>query len=200
MGKMVKCKSCGADIAKTARTCPKCGAQQHVAALTFCYLVGIFAIVLCMFILIQAFSGTASGAKPNSDSSGDSVAEQASTENTEDSASPVFSGKHAKVSFLRAYKEDFIDGAFYMVFEIENTSEIKEWIHLTDVYVDDLACYSGSGLPVTVLPRKKANGTFIVFYKGDFDSVKKIEAKIVIADESTLDELESSEEFEIEME
>lgn len=198
MGKLVKCKSCGADIAKTARTCPKCGAQQHVAALTFCYLVGIFAFVMCVFILIQAFNGTASGIKNDSDTSSGSTVEQKPTESTGDSGDLVFTGEHAKVSFLRAYKEEFIDGAFYMTFEIENTSNVKEWIYLSDVYVDDLACHSGSGLPVTVLPGKKAHGAFIIFYKGDFDAVKKIEAKVVIADES-LNELESSEQFEIEI-
>ena len=26
--KMVKCKTCGAEIAKSAKTCPKCGAKQ----------------------------------------------------------------------------------------------------------------------------------------------------------------------------
>ena len=29
MGKLVKCKLCGATIAKSARRCPHCGGRQH---------------------------------------------------------------------------------------------------------------------------------------------------------------------------
>lgn len=51
MGKLVKCKTCGADIAKTARRCPKCGAQQHIVALTVSYLLGILVFILIVRIL-----------------------------------------------------------------------------------------------------------------------------------------------------
>lgn len=52
MGKLVKCKSCGAEIAKTAKRCPKCGAQQHIVALTVCWLI-FFAM---LFLIFGSFS------------------------------------------------------------------------------------------------------------------------------------------------
>lgn len=39
MAKLVRCKTCGAEIAKTARFCPNCGAQQHVGALSACAVI-----------------------------------------------------------------------------------------------------------------------------------------------------------------
>jgi predicted amidophosphoribosyltransferase len=49
--KIVICKTCGKQIAKTANRCPYCGARQHQGALTACYLIVIFAIVLIVYIL-----------------------------------------------------------------------------------------------------------------------------------------------------
>ncbi|NOW20903.1 rubrerythrin [Clostridium saccharobutylicum] len=33
MSKMIKCKTCGADIASSAKTCPSCGAKNKKAIL-----------------------------------------------------------------------------------------------------------------------------------------------------------------------
>ena len=52
MGKLVKCKTCGADIAKTAKRCPKCGAQQHIVALTCCYLIALAAIFAVIYVIL----------------------------------------------------------------------------------------------------------------------------------------------------
>lgn len=51
IGKLVKCRACGADIAKTAKRCPKCGAQQHIVALSICALLGVVVFMLVMRIL-----------------------------------------------------------------------------------------------------------------------------------------------------
>ena len=48
MAKMIKCKSCGKEIAKTAKTCPNCGAKQHNIAniaIAFCVVIIIFAVI-----------------------------------------------------------------------------------------------------------------------------------------------------------
>lgn len=52
MGKLVKCKTCGAEIAKTAKRCPKCGAQQHIVALTLCWLI-VFGAIAAIFAVIM---------------------------------------------------------------------------------------------------------------------------------------------------
>ena len=51
MGKMTKCKSCGAEIAKSAKTCPQCGAKQKhtlktvAFVLLVIFLIGVFASI-----------------------------------------------------------------------------------------------------------------------------------------------------------
>ena len=51
MGKMTKCKTCGADIAKSAKVCPACGAKQKKP---------VVLIVIAVFIAIGII-GTALG-------------------------------------------------------------------------------------------------------------------------------------------
>lgn len=48
MKKLVTCKTCGATIAKTARTCPSCGAKQHQGA----YIaIGIITAVMIIAVI-----------------------------------------------------------------------------------------------------------------------------------------------------
>ena len=49
-GKIVQCKTCGAEIAKTANRCPKCGARQHQVALSICAIIVVLTIFACGFI------------------------------------------------------------------------------------------------------------------------------------------------------
>lgn len=51
MQKMIKCKACGADIAKTANRCPKCGAQQHIVALSVVAIIVVLTIFGVLWIL-----------------------------------------------------------------------------------------------------------------------------------------------------
>lgn len=51
MAKMIKCKTCGADIARTAKVCPSCGAKQRkkvhivVALILILALIGVFGAI-----------------------------------------------------------------------------------------------------------------------------------------------------------
>ncbi len=58
MGKLVKCKSCGAEIAKSAKTCPQCGAKRKRSVL------GVILVVLGVLIVIGAIGSTASNDGP----------------------------------------------------------------------------------------------------------------------------------------
>lgn len=51
MAKMVKCKTCGADIAKSANVCPSCGAKQHQVAKSICAVIAVFTIFLCLMVV-----------------------------------------------------------------------------------------------------------------------------------------------------
>lgn len=55
--KMMKCKACGAEIAKSAKACPHCGAKTHQGAyiaVAVISVVAVFAVVLC---IVQTFTG-----------------------------------------------------------------------------------------------------------------------------------------------
>lgn len=53
--KIVTCKTCGKQIAKTAQRCPYCGARQHQGALTACYLIVIFTVIAVVYIIAHSF-------------------------------------------------------------------------------------------------------------------------------------------------
>lgn len=46
MDKMVKCKSCGADIAKSAKTCPHCGAKQKHSVVPI-----VIGVIVVLFVI-----------------------------------------------------------------------------------------------------------------------------------------------------
>ena len=52
MDKMTKCKTCGADIAKSAKVCPACGAKQkkHI-------VLGIILVIIGLSIIGAALGG-----------------------------------------------------------------------------------------------------------------------------------------------
>lgn len=63
MAKLVKCKTCGAEIAKTAKVCPKCGAKQHTLALSICAVIIVITAFACVLVLANGFGGENPGAK-----------------------------------------------------------------------------------------------------------------------------------------
>lgn len=52
--KMTPCKACGADIAKSAKTCPKCGAQNKPGA--FRIILGTFLLIIGILLAIGNIS------------------------------------------------------------------------------------------------------------------------------------------------
>lgn len=53
--KLIKCKTCGADIAKSANRCPNCGAKVKNTART---LTGILFLILGIILIIAAVGGS----------------------------------------------------------------------------------------------------------------------------------------------
>ena len=105
----------------------------------------------------------------------------------------IFTGDSAAVTYTGCTAQQAVSGCFYVNLQIENTSEnTEEWIYLDDVYVDDVKCNTGTGIPVTVAPGKKVNGPFIVFTETALSDVKSLEFKVVIADNGTMKAVEKS--------
>ena len=176
----MKCKKCGAELSKGSKNCPNCGTKQHSLGQRICYLVIALAVGIIIGTAINSFSNHA----PDS---AQSQEPQPSDEII------LFDGTSAKATFLKAYEEKSISGAFYLQLLIENKSDSKEeWIYLNDAYVDGLAANTGSGVPMVIKPGKSSNSPFIIFYDGDLDNVEKVEFQLVVADHSTSATIEES--------
>lgn len=52
MKKLIKCKTCGAEIAKKAKTCPRCGAKQHQGAYIAISIIVVFVIIVAIGIAV----------------------------------------------------------------------------------------------------------------------------------------------------
>ena len=59
MAKIVKCKTCGAEIAKSAKVCPKCGAKQkkHIA-------LGVILVIFGILLVSAAIGGGSDDGEP----------------------------------------------------------------------------------------------------------------------------------------
>ncbi len=56
LSKLIKCKTCGAEIAKTANRCPQCGARQHQVALSIVAIIIVFTVFAVIFISVNSWN------------------------------------------------------------------------------------------------------------------------------------------------
>lgn len=68
--KLTVCKTCGAELAKSANACPNCGAKQHQGVYALCTIIGLLTVILCVFIFVDS-NNQQSG---NSESTADAIA------------------------------------------------------------------------------------------------------------------------------
>lgn len=153
--KLVKCKSCGAEIAKTAKTCPHCGAKQHRGVLKTCIIIILIVIVICAMI--------ANGEKNNEptlvdqNTQGSTSDTQASTPNTQDTVQQaVFTkGDVVNLNDINVTLVDVVEstgstynkpsnGNVFVTFEIEIDNQSDKEIGVSslmmfDAYFDDYA-------------------------------------------------------------
>lgn len=183
MAKLVKCKTCGSDIAKTARFCPNCGAQQHVGALSACAVIIVISLCAVFAILLKSCSGGYPSQETNHSTSGESPTDELLT-----IANSSFTAQVEK-----CFASDFVNGAFYIKMHIENTSDTECVYMLDDVYVDDTHCYCASGMPITAMAGKKVTGSFIISCETSLSDVEKIEFSLVAYDNNNFSAIEKSE-------
>lgn len=79
MGKLVKCKTCGEEIAKNAKFCPKCGAKRKKHT-----VLGILLVIIGVFLFVGAFGAANSPDEGNPKSPQD----QEETQTRDDSTQP----------------------------------------------------------------------------------------------------------------
>ncbi len=189
--KLVNCKSCGAEIAKDAKSCPNCGAKNKKG---HPIVIGIL-IFLVLVIIVSAMGGEEEP-KPV-EKPGESQVGTSSGSNKDDKN--VFSvGEYAElrgvkvslVSVTKSMGSDFntpTDGNVFVLceFEIINDSEAEVSVSSMlsfDAYCDDYACSlslsallekgNKNQLDGTVAPGKKINGVIGYEVPVDWENIE----------------------------
>ena len=149
MAKLVKCKACGQDIAKSAKRCPYCGAKRRKGPA----IVGSIVIILCVIVLL------AIGLSDNSDGPtkvADTPSAQAATAQPNSATQNVFGvGDMVKLNNVivtlvgvdESRGGEFMEpdeGKVFLIceFEIENASDQDITVSSLlsfEAYVDDYA-------------------------------------------------------------
>ena len=154
MEKMVSCKACGAEIAKSAKACPQCGAKNKKLG-----ALGIVLIVLGVIIILAALGGGSSEPEKVGDNPGSTVVQ------TQDNTSGVFTiGDVVKLNdvYVTLVGVEINNGADFFTpedgnvfalceFEIDNQSSeelVISSMMCFEAYVDDYA--TGMSLTATV--------------------------------------------------
>lgn len=137
MDKMTKCKTCGADIAKSAKVCPACGAKQKKP---------VALIVIAVFIAIGIIGAALGGNSP--EKVGDTGTNSTAPQQTEFAVGDVVSLKDIEVTFVSCtessgkgyYTPDSGNVFLFCEFAIENKSNKDisvSSIMSFEAYVDD---------------------------------------------------------------
>lgn len=183
MAKMVKCKVCGQDIAKSAKVCPNCGAKRkkHV-------FLGVLLVIIGIALIVAAFGG---GDDQPKKVENDTTQDE---NNTPDKNEPTIFGVGESAELndvivtMRAVKENNgtsfntpSEGNVFIVceFEIENNSNAELGISSLlsfEAYIDgystgvSLSALLTSDIPQldgTIAPGKKMRG--VVGYEASSD-------------------------------
>ena len=186
MSKLVKCKSCDAEIAKSAKACPQCGAKNKHGCLSS--ILGVLVLFFVLIVIIVAIGGDDEPTvAPNGGSEGQSQTSQtnaSSVETTAGSNSGFGVGERVEMNNIYVTLDNVTEsqgstyntpaeGNVFIIceFTIENDSSsaltISSMLSFT-AYADDYAVsYSLGGmmetdkqqLDGTVAAGKKMNGT-----------------------------------------
>lgn len=143
MAKLRTCKACGAQIAKSAKACPQCGAKQHTASRVVVTLLIILIIILFFAMCNSIFSkDPAETAKPiNSAAPVDKTA--SSTENPVYGIGDTLEMKKVRTTLIdvrTSRGSQYItpeDGNEYVVFELEIENSSDE-----EIAVSSLLCFN----------------------------------------------------------
>lgn len=184
--KMVKCRACGAEIAKSAKRCPHCGAQQHILALSLCWII----VAITIFAIISIIRG--GNSKPDS--------EQASVQ-TQTSNVVLCDNDNIKATYQRVYEEPSADGVFYLQVLVENKTSKTILVALENASVNGYSTMVMSGVPMTITPGEKSKNPFIISYKNlnvdKLSEVKSIKFSIHIYNNDNMSSIASTDQLSI---
>lgn len=179
MEKMVKCKACGKEIAKSAKVCPNCGKKNKKSKL----LLGLLIIVVAVIVIAAGASGASGSGSSNSSISKVTYTlenykakgiklnyRSAMLNEIKDDTLLIFKGKIQQIvndsNLLIQTKEDEYLGYFDDAVYVEYNTKQKV---LEDDIVEVYGSYNGTYKYQTVLNAEKevprVSGDFIVVLK-----------------------------------
>ncbi|MEE0867260.1 MAG: DUF5067 domain-containing protein [Clostridia bacterium] len=179
---LTNCKVCGEEIAKGAKTCPKCGAKRKSSK---GFLIG--AIIFCLIVIAAVSSNNDEPKKVNNNSQATEQVDNnnKTEEKTSDDDNNVFYvGEDAEMNDIIVSLKDVseshgstfnkpADGNVFVICEFEITNNSDKEINISsmlsfEAYCDDYACtfslsallekQNKNQLDGTVAPGKKFNG------------------------------------------
>lgn len=195
MAKMVKCKTCGEEIAKSAKVCPKCGAKQKKHT-----VLGVILVIFGILLIAAAIGGGGDDSEPKKVGSSKPAQSQEENKSTAEPEKTTFGvGEQVSLndvvvtmnSVTESSGSQFnkpTDGNTFILceFTIENNSEkdlAVSSLMCFETYVDDYSTSmslsamlesDNSQLDGTVAAGKKMNG--VIGYEAPSDW-KEIEVR-----------------------
>jgi len=162
--KLKKCKACGAEIARNANVCPKCGANLVMRKPGV--IIGLVIWIVAMFCIMKAcgvFDSSSSQSDAQATSS-ESV-EAASNSSSKSGDMVILDSNNLRITYTGIELTQYLPGQSngYMLsvgLTIENNSDMDITVYPQNATVNGIMKTAGSGVPLTVLSGKKSVTSF----------------------------------------
>lgn len=211
MAKLIKCRTCGQMIAKSAKTCPNCGAP-NVPPLGMRLVSGLLAGFITLVLLLVLFENLDLGTPVDSGTTDSEKAPDAqAVETTEaetepekatpkDAASRVlYDQPLLKISFSKF--SEVVSNNLSIVLEVENKSDRTVFFGLEELAVNDYTCQALGGTPAPVKPGEKAFATWALgfhqFNAAKIDDIHSVLFSVVMYDNDTMERLLQTARYQI---
>lgn len=183
MGKMVNCKTCGTEIAKSAKICPSCGAKNKRVS-----VAGII-IVVIVFIIVIAVGSSGSGSESDSTTTNTTTSENETVQSNSQvsNKSEKFEGD-CGIAATAEMGSSVLDLP-ELTISIENISDrdisaIKFYVVPYDVYGEEITGLFAENYFSTddAIGVGKATSVQCVFYNSDVKTAKLYVYSVYFAD------------------
>lgn len=184
---LTTCKICGAEIAKTAKHCPHCGATPQSETLKQIGLgLSVFIIIVILIICVAVFKSSLKNTNNTASNAFSTNNTSTSTSNT--SETMFYEDDYITASFIQVYEQDLVEGMFALQLRVTNKSQQKIIVSLNNASVNNVSTTIGSGLPMEIQPGNSSKQPFIVFANNldiqNISEIKNISFSFYLFDEN----------------
>lgn len=191
------CKNCGKEISDQASVCPDCGCavetntpakgKKSKKKKPGCLIAVV--IVVALFLILAVIIGSGDGSDTPS---GNPDVSQSTNQTQESKKTLIYEDDYIKASYVKVYSEPVIDasveGVVYLQLLVENKSNQKLTVSLSNAAVNGMSTTIGSGVPMTILPGNSSQQPFIIFTKNtnvqSADDITKLQFSFFLMDEN----------------